>query len=265
MSIETEICRDYLSGINYHDINSLYKISPKRLRKLLLDNGLEPRSNKKPERLNAQEKDKAVEMYRSGDSFQIIAKTLGCSTHCIKKSLDENDVIARREWSVKFRTEASIQSLKSKFYEVGSLSGLAKIFGCSRDAVFNGLIKSGLSKTDILKNISFAYESKISGMIFLKSKNEEECAFYLDRHDLIWNYEPETLKFDGLSYLPDFVVYNGHIPVFVIDAKSMSTNFSVERHAKVLKVVSNVYPKAKFVTTNETNVELIIDSISRRV
>jgi SAM-dependent methyltransferase len=265
VQMEQEICQMYLAGKNYHAITKKFKIGPPKVRKILLQNSIEPRANKKAERLSKSDKQKVIDLYRSGESYRDIAKIFSCSTHCIKKSLEESDISIRRLWYTKFKTHNALKNLKDHFLKTKSLSGAAKEFGCSRDAVFNGLLKAGFDEQKILSNISHVYKSN-GYLVFMKSNNEFMCAHYLDFYNLNWKYEPETIRFDSDSYLPDFIVYNSKLePAYIIDAKGVSSHISMRRYERIITIINNVYPQSTFLTTNETNVELIIEGISRRI
>lgn len=268
--MEREIVDYYLSGANYKQVKARFGTSPDALRTVLEKHGVSPRSNMKRHILSNEQKLEAVKMYSSGKTIAVVAELFNVSGNVIHRLLRTKGVIARKEGWGKFAKDAELRKkIVEEFQNKKSLTGLAKKYGSSRDAICWALKREGMSNIEIFNGLRFVFENKDGTHVFMKSENEVSFAHSLDAAGLHWRHEPETFQSLEGRYTPDFIIYHQSVRRFIIDVKGFNSSFSQRVSGKsrslrwIKSMCQTVAPEAQFCITNPTNAELVAFGIAK--
>ena len=258
--MEKEIVKMYQQGMTYKQIKKKHCVSHDVIRRILVDANIDIRKTRKKV-TSAEQESKIVNDFLEGSTFAELKRKHEVSSVVVYRILKENGIDNRRPVS-KFRKKNNTQAQIVNLFKNNrrSLSSIAKICNCSRDAIMNVLSINGFSDQEIRRGLKYSYISN-SVEYFFKSSCELEFAVYLDKLNLKWDYEPKKLQANSFSYTPDFIVYIDKF-CFVVDVKSfhsgMGSGTANKSYEARKNLVESSFPNCKFLITNPTNYDFVV-------
>lgn len=236
---EQEVVAMYESGATMKQIRVASRWGFYRIRDAVTAAGVRIRLNKGNSRYSSELKSLIAADYEAGKSFSQICFERSISGAVLTSALKDNGMNARKTWSRVFTTKESIAAIRTEFDRIQSVTGLGKKFGCSRDAIIHALTFSGLSEDEILGKVRFPYRRLDGEVNYMSSDNEIAFAGLLDAFGAEWRYGVR-MKVGREHFTPDFIVFSGDSPRFIVDVKGDQTaGFSTKDKGRISRVMKS--------------------------
>lgn len=218
----------YQNGSRTANVCEKYGISDTGLRNVLRLHGV---ALNQASRLNVVQKERARELYESGQSIRQVSSSLGLSENGAFRAIRASDAIMRPR--VKRHILSGVQKLELvKLYnERSTFEDLCSLFGVSSSVVSRVLKDSGVeTRTGWARYRTVEWSDRHGRIHVFKSSWELAYARHIDSTGIEWAYEPRKFRLVKCRcYTPDFGIYENGKLTKLVEVKGWIDERTIDR------------------------------------